>query len=310
MRILLTGGTGFIGQQVLRQLLAGGHEVTCLRRPRQPGNADNPASSCHWHDCTLDDRGGLEAVFKAACPEVVIHLAWYAEPGKYLESPVNLDLVNQTVGLCQLAVAAGCRRFVAAGSCTEYDVSPGLLAESGPTEPATLYGATKLSTSHLCRVIASRAGMAFSWGRIFYVYGPGEDARRFVPLTITKMLKGEPFQITSGRMVRDFLSVHDVAAGFVRLAEADSDGVYNVCSGQPITIRGLAELIAARCGTAELLSFGGQPRSSFDPPIVLGTNARLRGLGWQPAIELNEGIDDVISWWRQTTEPGMPVKSA
>lgn len=302
MRVLLTGGTGFIGRQVLRQLLAAGHEVCCLRRPRPEAPPDDPPGAS-WQNCRLDDRERLEALLAAFRPEACLHLAWCAEPGVYLESPVNLELVQQTVGLCELAAAAGCRRFVGAGSCTEYDVGPRLLAENGPTVPTTLYGAAKLAAGHLCRITAEHAGISFAWGRIFYVYGPGEDHRRFVPLTIGKMLAGEPFQISSGRMVRDFLSVHDVAAAFVQLATTDAPGTFNICSGEPITIRSLAESIQDRCGAAGLLSFGGTPRSSFNPPIVFGTSSRLRQLGWEPAVELATGLDEVIAAWRTVMAP-------
>jgi len=230
VRIFLTGGTGFIGRQVLRRLLAAGHEVCCLGRPRQMSAGER------WHDCRLEESDRLAEILAEFQPEACLHLAWYAEPGRYLESPLNLELVGQSVRLCELAAAAGCRRFVGAGSCSEYDVRGGLLGEESPTVPSTLYAAAKLSAGQLCRVVAERNAMSFAWGRIFYVYGPGEDGRRFVPTAIRSLLAGEPFAITSGRMIRDYLSVHDVAAAFVRLTESVAEGVYNVCSGEPITI--------------------------------------------------------------------------
>lgn len=298
MRIFLTGGTGFIGRQVLRRLLAAGHEVCCLGRPRQMSAGER------WHDCRLEESDRLAEILAEFQPEACLHLAWYAEPGRYLESPLNLELVGQSVRLCELAAAAGCRRFVGAGSCSEYDVRGGLLGEESPTVPSTLYAAAKLSAGQLCRVVAERNAMSFAWGRIFYVYGPGEDGRRFVPTAIRSLLAGEPFAITSGRMIRDYLSVHDVAAAFVRLTESVAEGVYNVCSGEPITIRTLAETIASRCHAEGLLTFGGTPRSSFDPPLVLGTNARLRALGWEPTIDLATGLDEAIESCRDTCRSG------
>lgn len=269
---VLTGATGFVGRQILRALIERGCRVRVIKRP----------GSC-WPDC--DNRNRIEIaeipdLFAASRQELepllagcdtLIHAAWYAEPGQYLHSPRNVDCLIGTLRLAQAFQTSGGRRFVGIGTCFEYDVNAGQLKPDTPLLPKTPYAAAKVSAFQMLNQLLPPAGQSFAWCRLFYLYGEGEDARRLVPYLRAKLAAGEPVELTSGRQIRDFLDVREAGERIAALALSDRQGPVNICSGQPITVRELAERIADEVGRRDLLRFGARPDNTFDPPCVCGS---------------------------------------
>ncbi|HJT24688.1 MAG TPA: NAD(P)-dependent oxidoreductase, partial [bacterium] len=231
-------------------------------------------------------------------PDACIHLAWYAEPGKYLHSTENLSSLRTSLDLFRELIASGCRQIVAAGTCAEYAPSKSPLKEDSPTHPTTLYAASKLACFLVGRQLADSAKIKFAWGRIFYPYGPKEDERRVVPAVIQSLLKGHPFPATSGKQLRDYIFVEDVASAFCAMAEKSADGVFNVCSGKPVAVRSLLENAGKKTGRVELIQFGAKPQYAWEPPLLAGDNRRLRSLGWKPCFGLDEGMEKTVQWWK------------
>ena len=220
MRILVTGAAGFVGASAVRRLVADGHTVGALVRPGSSRRRLDGVESITRIECDLADRAALGQALSAWKPQACIHLAWYAVPGKYLDDPENLDCLAVSLGLLDLLAQAGCRHVVMTGTCAEYDTDLGYLRESGPTRPATLYAAAKLSLGIIAAIRAGQLGMTLSWARLFYLYGPHEDERRMVPSLIKALLDRKPFKASSGRQVRDYLHVDDVASALTGLAPA------------------------------------------------------------------------------------------
>lgn len=301
MRILVTGGSGFIGSHVCRVLLASGCEVAILVRPR---------SSLWRLEDVLDrlvvnrleswDGPSLRAALGDLRPEACIHLAWHAIPGEYLHAAENVPSLVATLALLEELIRSGCRRVVMAGTCAEYDTRDGYLREDRPAQPATLYAATKLAANLIGQRIAADAGITFAWGRIFYLYGPFENQRRLVPAVIRSLTRGEAFQATSGLRVRDYLHVHDVAGAFWAILSSGVSGVVNIASGVPVTVRQMLETVGDIMGRAKLLRFGEAPLKAWEPPFICGDNARLRTeTSWSPAYPtLRSGLEQTVEWWQ------------
>jgi dTDP-6-deoxy-L-talose 4-dehydrogenase (NAD+) len=260
--LLLTGATGFVGRHILRH----------LRRRHVPVRIVIRRGSEH----RLERIEGLERVvvaddlfaedaawWRSACDGVdtVLHAAWYAEPGKYLN-------------LARGAVDAGVRRIVGVGTCFEYDLAqgspPGHFPVTSPLAPTTTYAACKASAYLTLSQWLKTRDIGFLWCRLFYLYGEGEDARRLVPYLRARLDSGQPAELTSGTQVRDFLDVDVAAAELVHAALGDTQGAHNVCSGRGITVRALAEQIADEYGRRDLLRFGVRPDNLVDPPCVVG----------------------------------------
>lgn len=301
-RILITGASGFIGSKATRALLAGGHDVALLVMPGDPlWRLRDVTDQCTVLTGTLADAPVLQPALAEWSPEACLHFAWYAEPGAYLHSIENISSLTASLALMQTLAQVGCRQFVGAGTCAEYDTDQGFLREEGSTRPATLYAAAKLSFCMLGQHLAAAAGMRFAWGRIFYPYGPGENPRRVVPAVIHTLRSGQTFPATPGEQVRDYVHVEDVAAGFCALVEKGAQGVFNIASGEPTTIRHLLELIGEIVGRPELLLFGALPYREWEPMFICGNVQKLKSLGWIPRFSLREGLSQTVVWWQAQT---------
>ena len=202
-------------------------------------------------------------------------VAWYAEPGQYLQSPKNSECLAGTLLLAEGASQAGVRRFVGVGTCFEYDLDLGLLGVDAPLKPTTPYAEAKAAAfTALSRLLPAR-DVEFVWCRLFYLYGEGEDERRLVPYLHARLRAGEAVQLTSGTQIRDFLDVREAGRMIVDAALGTGQGPVNVCSGVPVTVRALAERIADEYGRRDLLQFGARADNLVDPPRVVGVPGGL-----------------------------------
>lgn len=272
-RILLTGATGFVGRQILTALLKADVELRLVIRT--------------GHESRLPQSGGAEIVYTAdlfnesadwwaeVCGgvDVVIHAAWYAEPGVYMQSPKNLDCLSGTLSLAVGCIQADVKRFVGIGSCSEYDMSIGRLSIDTPLRPTTPYAGAKAAAFLALSTLLPQLGIGFVWARLFYLYGEGEDGRRLVPYLRARLSAGEPAELTSGTQIRDYLDVEVAGTQIAELALGKMLGPVNVCSGQAQTVRELAEKIADEYGRRDLLRFGARTDNPFDPPCVVGVRS-------------------------------------
>ena len=272
--ILLTGATGFVGRQVLQELAKRNCRVRVVVRqgkqdriPHLPAIEKVIATPDLWSESVAWCADVCRGV------DCVIHVAWYAGPGKYLQSPKNLDCLAATLRLAQGATQVKIRRFVGIGTCFEYDLSAGHLSVQTPLRPSTPYAEAKAAAfTELSRLLPQR-GVEFAWCRLFYLYGEGEDERRLVPYLRAKLRAGEPAELTSGERIRDYLDVRDAGRMIVDAALGTVQGPVNICSGIPTTIKQIAERIADEYGRRDLLRFGARPDNLVDPPCVVGVRA-------------------------------------
>ena len=295
-RVLVTGGSGFIGRQVWEPLQRRGYEIHAVGR-RTP---DRLPPGVGFHEIDLLDCGTHQALMEIVHPTHLLHLAWYAEHGKFWNAPENLRWLEATQSLMRACALAGGRRMVAAGTCAEYDWSDGVLVEQQtPERPASLYGETKLKAFRECGEIVGEQGGSLAWGRIFSPYGPGEPPGRLVPHVITSLLRGEPARCSQGLQQRDFLYSPDVADALVALLDCPVSGAVNIGSGVPLRVGDLAMHIATMLGHPELLRLGEIAAQHDSAPMVVADVQRLaREVGWQPRFTLEQGLTGTIEWWR------------
>lgn len=269
--VLLTGGTGFVGRQVLVALDKAGARVRAVIRSGSEARLPNVAA---LEDVIVTPDLFLEseAWWERTCRGVdrVVHVAWYAETGKYLESPKNAVCLQGTLKLARGSVASGVRRFVGIGTCFEYDVSGGILSIDSPLRPWTAYGTAKVAAyEELSRLLLAQ-GVSFAWCRLFYLYGEGEDENRLAPYLHRRLAAGQTAELTTGEQIRDYLDVAEAGRRIAAVAMSDVTGPINVCSGVPTTVRQFAETIADYYGRRNLLHFGARPGNLNDPFKVVG----------------------------------------
>jgi nucleoside-diphosphate-sugar epimerase len=272
--MLVTGATGFVGRHVLDTLAATDCRLRLIVREGKQTQV-SPAAAIETVVTTPDIWAEPAAWWEDACRgiDTVIHIAWYAEPGKYLQSPKNLDCLVGTLRLAQAASRAKVRRFVGIGTCFEYDLSAGRLTVDTPLRPATPYAGAKAAAFMALSQYLPQQGVAFAWCRLFYLYGEGEAAERLVPYLRGQLKAGDPAELTSGTQVRDYLDVRDAGRMIVEAARGTAQGPINICSGTPMTVRELAERVADDYGRRDLLRFGARADNLTDPPVVVGVRA-------------------------------------
>jgi nucleoside-diphosphate-sugar epimerase len=307
MRVFLTGATGFIGSQLAKVLLWEGCEVFALMRPdSDPWRIRDilPAIQVVEGDL-LKPQDAWSERLEAIRPETCFHFAWYAEPGKFLTSPLNLQYLSASLALATRLAGAGCRKLVVAGTFSEYDQSLGYLVEDSAIRPNTLYAATKAALYQSLSLWAPPAGVDLLWPRIFSVYGPGEHEKRFVPAVITAALRGEATRLTPGEQMRDYLHVSDVAGAVWAIAQSDLSGPVNVASGKPVAISEIALEIGVYLGRPNLIRLGDLPYREGDPMFVCANTKLLQdATSWAPSFDLESGLRDTIQWWRMRLEDG------
>jgi len=294
--VLVTGVAGFIGPWVARALLASGHDVVGTYR----GARTLPEDLVQHHRfrsvaVDLGEPREVDALASVLRPDIAVHMAWYVEPATYSRSPYNMDALGVTVRLARALFDAGCRRFVGAGSCVEYAAKSAPLVETDPCAPCSVYGAAKLAAYGAIAALAAEERVGFAWGRIFHLHGPGDAPVRLVPSIARKLRDGATVDLTDGTQVRDHLHVSDVGAAMAAIAESEVEGAVNVCSGEPVTLRRVAEVVADAVGRPDGVRFGALPHRPGEPMFLAGDATRLRGLGWRPFWPLEAGLRDAVS---------------
>ena len=271
IRVLVTGATGFVGRQILKSL--GEHQVLItpvVRMGKETQVANFPNLEKIISTCDLFAESEDWWADHGKEVDLVIHAAWYVEPGKYLQSEKNMDCLIGSLILAKGAAKAGVKRFIGIGTCSEYDLTQGLLSVNTPLKPITPYAAAKTALFIWLSQWHSTQSLSFAWCRLFYLYGEGEDERRLVPYLRKQLQNGKPAELTSGSQIRDFLDVAEAGKKIVEVALGNQIGPVNICSGMPVTVRQLAEQIASEYGRQDLLHFGVRPDNLVDPPCVVG----------------------------------------
>jgi nucleoside-diphosphate-sugar epimerase len=284
-RVLVTGGSGFIGRQALAPLRSRGYEVHA------------PSS----RDADLLDPETAGRLVEELRPTHLLHFAWDARPGKYWTSTENLEWVEASLRLLR---AFRGKRAVLAGTCAEYEWTDAVHCVEGetPLVPGTLYGAAKHGLRGVAERYAEQAGVSLAWGRIFFVYGPHEQPGRLASSVASALVRGEPAETSEGTQVRDFLHSEDLGDAFAALLDSEVTGAVNMASGEPRPIRDVVAALGEAAGRPDLLRIGARPSNPAEPASITAAVDRLRGeVGWRGGRTLEQGAADTIAWWRRAS---------
>ncbi|WP_447974509.1 NAD-dependent epimerase/dehydratase family protein [Nitrospira sp. Kam-Ns4a] len=303
MRIVVTGGAGFIGSHLVDRLVLEGHEVAVVDN-LSTGKRRNINRAARFYKMDIQSSA-LERVFRRERPLLVVHLAAQMDVRRSVEDPVYDAQVNilGTLNVLQQAVAHGTRKVIFASSggaiYGEQEVFPA--AETHSTRPASPYGISKLTGEHYLAYYEQVSGLQYVSLRYANVYGPRQDPEGeagVVAIFTQKLLHGEqPVINGNGRQTRDFIFVEDVVEANLAAMGKDARGTYNVGTGVETSVNELFQMLAdlIQPGSKALhgpAKKGEQARSAID-------SAKLRReLGWEPRVSLKEGLARTVEYFR------------
>lgn len=273
MRIALTGASGFIGRHVLRELHARGLDAVALTRSSNSRCAHPGVSRWVELDISHPPTNPFEAMGR---PEVLIHLAWGGLPHYQSSHHVEVELPAQQAFL-SACVHQGLQRLVVTGTCYEYGLADGELTEDAATKPCTQYGIAKDKLREALLILSQELGFNMTWLRLFYLYGEGQSEKSLYRSLHAAIERGDKtFDMSGGEQVRDFLSIQVASRFIVDLAlHENAAGAFNVCSGNPITVKHMVEAWIAASHAAITLNLGRMPYSPNERMAFWGSRRKL-----------------------------------
>lgn len=269
--VLLTGATGFVGRKILKYLQKNKYKIKIVARDRDIARKleSEDIQVIVTKDLFNEDISWMKNILTGI--DTIIHSAWYAEPGKYLDSIKNIQCLNGTLNLGQAAKESNVSKFIGIGTCFEYDFKQKMpLTENSKLNPLSIYAATKVSTFYCLKELFEQTSISFSWCRLFYMFGEGEDERKLYSYLKKRLDQNLEVDLTSGQQVRDFMDVDEVGDKIVKLLKVEHTGPINICSGNPVSVKEFCQKIAIQENKQHLLKFGARKDNAFDPDEVYG----------------------------------------
>jgi dTDP-6-deoxy-L-talose 4-dehydrogenase (NAD+) len=277
MKMLVTGGTGFIGQHLVPQLLAAGHAVTVLGRSRDRLQAMPWCNKVEFVQHEIAVNAAPPALSALGNPDVLVHLAWAGLPNYTDMFHIERNLPADYLFIKAL-VESGLRRVLVTGTCYEYGLQSGSLAENAATHPETPYGLAKDMLRKTLEMLARQCQFSLTWVRLFYMHGAGQNPKSLMAQLDRAIAAGSTeFDMSGGEQLRDFLPVEQVARILLTLTESQfiPPGTYNCCSGQPISIRRLVEERLRDRNATMQLNLGRYPYPAYEAMAFWGSREKL-----------------------------------
>jgi nucleoside-diphosphate-sugar epimerase len=283
VRLAVTGATGFVGRHLLPAALRAGHEVVALVRP---GRTLPPAPGLTVVAGELGNAAVLEPLVRGA--DAVVHLAALGVQGRDRD-PAAMEAANVAgaLRLAEAMAAAGVARLVAAGS----------VLELSPEDP---YGASKAESRRRLAEAAARLGLRGWYLRLASLYGPGDDPQKLLPAAVAAARAGQPFEMTPGGQVREWLHVDDAVAALLRacqLAPPSPLAELDVGTGEGVPLADLVRQVYRLAGRDEaLVRAGARPyRAGEVMRLVMDPSGAQAAFGWAPKIPLEAGLRALLA---------------
>lgn len=306
MRVLVTGGAGFIGSHVAEALLVAGHEVLVLD-DLSAGEQANVPAGVRFDQVDIGDRAAVLRAFETFRPEAVSHQAAQTNLRFSVEHPIADARANVlgTLHVVEAALVVGARRVLYASTGGAIYGQPERLPadEETPVRPLAPYGFHKFLGEELLRLATLQGGLATCTLRYGNVYGPRQNPKGeagVVAIFAMQLLRGErPTIFGDGTKTRDYVFVGDVVrANLLAMEKGPAGGSYNIGTGKPTTDQRVFDLVRAAVG-ANLAPIYGTKRPGELDHIHLDCSRVERDLGWRAQVPLEEGIERAVAFYRK-----------
>jgi len=300
MKILVTGGGGFVGSHLVRELERRGDEVLVVTR--------NPQNVWRLSDLNITMAEGellegdfVREIVSSFAADAVVHCAWVGLGGKYRNSAEQASNLPIMRNILEAVAGNPGTRLIGIGTQVEYGVHNKRIFEDTPSNTRDLYGTCKRAAGLLGLNYAEKYGFDYAWLRLFTAFGPMDSPAYILPYAIISLLERESPKLTKCEQMWDYLYVKDVARLIIKVIESGNhfQGVYNLCSGKAVLLKDV--ILAARKAVGGDIepNFGAVKTIKGGLYFLEGDNTRFKNIfGWINPTELNQAMTETIAWYK------------
>lgn len=292
MKVLVVGGGGFLGSEIVKDLVENGHDVKSL------GRHISHTIKCEQIVADLASPDSYENELSTWQPEVVIQSAWITSQKIYRMSPLNSEYVGATLKFAEKCFQSETQHFLVLGSSAEYGVpTEPCNARSTPVVPVDLYGISKLRTLESLGEIAGEYSRRLSWARIFQPYGRNQDLARLIPQAVGELRVGKSVKVGNPNTILDWISSRDVASALTYALKNPLDTVFDIGTSKGNSvIQVLQSLAILLDADLQLIEGVTNPLSASKQfTMVVSKTSPLLEAGWRPQDDLNSGLQWTLS---------------
>jgi UDP-glucose 4-epimerase len=307
-KVLITGASGFVGNNLARFLLSRGDEVhLLLRKSHAQWRLKDILQDVNIHNADLVDPDSVAAAVNSSRAEWIFHLAAHGAYSSQIDTAriVQTNIMG-TINLVQACLKTGFEAFVNTGSSSEYGFKDHAPAENEWIDPNSHYAVAKASATLFCRYTARNLGVRIPTLRLYSVYGPYEEPTRLVPTLIVNGLEKRLPPLVNPKIARDFVYADDVTRAYLLAATLESDdpgAVYNIGSGTQTSIAELVETTRQALGITMQPEWGSMEDRIWDTDTwVCDNRLAIEKLGWRPDHSFEQGFRKTIEWFRNSPE--------
>jgi len=306
-KILLTGGTGFLGHHVVKALLGRKADVTLLVQPHEKTwRLDSMDGKIPMVRANLTNREETEKAVQEVCPEVIIHFAGMMERRRDLSilDELYAQHVESTINLIVATDPEVTKLIINTGTSEEYGEQVDPFLETLPIDPVSPYSASKGAGTVVATYLSKAIGVPVVTMRPFICYGPAQLHDTLIPFLIKGVLQKRTVELTEGLQYRDFIFVDDLVSCYLSSIEnaemIEGPQVFNVGSGRKTTVREVFETIARLMNGEDYLKIGARPMRAGEPESMIADIQKAQKLlGWRPKVSLGKGLKKTIDWWME-----------
>ena len=300
--ILITGGTGFVGANLVHRLVNEGHKPTVfIRKESNLWRLKNIASKLTLVETDLLDTKLLSQHVKKIKPTHIFHLAVYGAQQGVQKDTIQTYTQNilSSVNLMEVCCKNGFQQYVNIGSSSEYGLKKTAMKEVDMLQPINHYGATKAAISLAASVFSSTYHLPISTLRLFSPYGYWEDRRRFIPTLILNAIQGKCAELSSPSYVRDFIFIDDVIEALLHFitTEKKYNDVFNVGSGHQYTLQQVVDEVNQLSKNKLKVTWNNKKSNQPEPAFWKADISKTKkALSWKPSTSLRQGLKKTYEW--------------
>ena len=305
-KVLITGGTGFIGSNFVYKFLEYGYDVHLIVRPESNFWRIEPVvKRLKLHYINLLDTEETEKFVTTLNPQIILHFATY---GAYQSKQQDIKLTVDTNLLGTVNLVNACSKikfdcFINTGSSSEYGIKNHPMKETDILSPVNLYGITKAAATMYCQYVSRKFDLPIVTMRPFAVYGYFEDKDRLIPTIIRACLTNSDLNLSNPNYVRDFIFIEDIIGAYLKVIKnikKIQGEIFNIGSGRQYKVSQVVTLIKKLTFSSIKPHYGAVSPAQLEPKKWLADISKAKHfLNWYPKYNLEKGIKDTIKWFQK-----------